>query len=55
MIKNKENIPQKEIATTLGKKQQTINYNIKTLERNGIIKLKRKNGKTYCSINKENN
>jgi len=55
MIKNKDNISQKEIATTLGKKQQTINYNIKTLERNGMIKLTRKNGKTYCSINKENN
>jgi predicted transcriptional regulator len=55
LIKNKEGITQKEIASTLNQKQQTISYNIKMMQRSGIIDLKKEGRKTYCySKNKEN-
>ena len=52
-IKENEGMTQKELVSFLGRKKQTINYNIKTLERSGIIKLERKGRKTYCYLNKE--
>ena len=35
-------------------KQQTINYNVKKLERSGQIRLEREGGKTYCYLNNKN-
>jgi len=47
-IKEKEGITQKELATLLGEKKQTINYNIKVLQRAGKITLKKKGRITKC-------
>jgi PKD repeat protein/DNA-binding transcriptional ArsR family regulator len=47
-IKENEGITQTQLTLELGLTQQTINYNIKKLERNNIIRLERKGGKTYC-------
>ena len=52
-IKNKEGISQKNLINIIGKKKQTVNYNVKTLERNGIITLKKEGRNTYCFLNKE--
>ena len=50
-IKDKPGITQKEISLLLNEKQQTISYNIKQLERNGIITLEKKGRITHCFTN----
>jgi DNA-binding transcriptional ArsR family regulator len=52
-IKQYPSISQKTIAKKLGKKPQTINYNIKVLEQAGIIEVKKKGRKTSCSYVEE--
>jgi predicted transcriptional regulator len=51
LIKENNGISEKEIISKTGEKQQTINYNIKMLQRKNIIKLEQKGRKTYCYIN----
>jgi len=51
LIKKNNGISQKEITSTLGEKQQTINYNIKVLQRSGFINLIKKGKNTYCYLN----
>lgn len=46
-IKNNSGINQKQLAKKLNKNYQTINYNIKTLERAGLIKLKKEGKNTF--------
>ncbi len=53
LIKNKNGITQKEITEKIGKKQQTINYNIKMMERNGIIKIVKKGRNGHCYYSDE--
>jgi DNA-binding MarR family transcriptional regulator len=53
IIKEDEGIQQKEIAKKLGKKPQTINYNIKILQQAGLIKIRKKGRETGCYILKE--
>jgi predicted transcriptional regulator len=53
LIKNNRGITQKEIASTLGMKQQTINYNVKMLQRSDIIKLEKKGRITHCFMKGE--
>ena len=48
IIKVNEGISQKEIAIKLGKKPQTINYNIKVLEQADLIEVIKKGRKTVC-------
>jgi len=48
IIKENEGITQKEIAIKLGKKPQTINYNIKVLAQADIIEVIKKGRKTVC-------
>ena len=52
-IKENEGITQKEIAVKLGKKPQTINYNIKVLEQADIIEVIKKGRKTVCYIKEQ--
>ena len=52
-IKKKDGISQHEIVTILGEKKQTVNYNIKMLQRNDIIHLEKKGRNTYCHLNNE--
>ena len=47
-IKEKPGISQKEIASTLGLRQQKTNYNIRALERAKKLRTKRKGRKSYC-------
>jgi DNA-binding MarR family transcriptional regulator/PKD repeat protein len=47
-IKQNDGILQTELIASLGLKQQTVNYNIKKLERNGVIRVERRGGRTYC-------
>jgi predicted transcriptional regulator len=51
LIKENAGISQKEIISRLGERQQTINYNIKMLQRRNIIRLEQKGRETYCYIN----
>jgi predicted transcriptional regulator len=51
LIKENSGISEKEIVSKLGEKQQTINYNIKKLQRKNIIKLEQKGRETYCYMN----
>jgi predicted transcriptional regulator len=51
LIKENNGISEKEIVLKLGEKQQTINYNIKKLQRKKIIRLEQKGRETYCYIN----
>jgi len=48
IIKENGGITQKEIAMKLGKKPQTINYNIKVLAQADIIEVIKKGRKTVC-------
>lgn len=48
VIKSDEGLTQKDIAAELHKKPQTINYNIKVLEKAGLIELKRMGRKSRC-------
>jgi len=48
LIKKRHGINQKEIAEELGKKPQTINYNIKILKQAELIDLVKKGRKTIC-------
>lgn len=50
IIKENEGIQQKDIAKKLGKKPQTINYNIKTLQQAGLIKVRKRGRETSCYI-----
>ena len=50
IIKEYQGITQKDIAGKLGKKPQTINYNIKVLEQADLIEVKKKGRKTKCFI-----
>ena len=52
IIKNKNGINQKEIASILDEKHQTISYNIKVLHQAGLIGIIKKGRKTYL-YNKE--
>jgi len=49
-VKENEGISQKEIASTLNEKHQTINYNIKVLQQAGFIRLRKQGRKTSCFI-----
>jgi len=42
IVKENEGITQKEIADRLGKKQQTISYNLRELERRGKISTEKR-------------
>jgi len=53
VIKENEGITQKEIAVKLGKKPQTINYNIKVLGQADIIEVIKKGRKTVCYIKEQ--
>ncbi len=48
IIREKPGITQREIADKIGRKPQTINYNIKVLEKNGLIKIIKRGRKTIC-------
>ena len=48
VIKENPGITQKQIAKKLGKKPQTINYNIKVLEQANLIDVLKKGRKTTC-------
>jgi len=48
IIKQRNGINQKEIAKEIGKKPQTVNYNIKVLKQADLIELVRKGRKTIC-------
>jgi len=49
-VKENEGISQKEIASILNEKHQTINYNIKVLQQAGFIQLRKQGRKTSCFI-----
>jgi predicted transcriptional regulator len=51
LIKENNGISEKEIIQRLDEKQQTINYNIKMLQRKNIVRLEQKGRETYCYIN----
>jgi uncharacterized membrane protein len=51
IIGEKNGVTQKEIESILGEKQQTISYNIKMMQRNGIIRLEKHGRKTHCYLN----
>jgi len=53
LVKENNGITEKEIISKLGEKQQTINYNIKMLQRKNIITLKKKGRETYCYANEQ--
>jgi len=53
LIKEKNGISEQEIISILGEKQQTINYNIKMLQRKDIIRLEKKGRDTYCYMNEQ--
>lgn len=53
LIKENNGISEKEIISKLGEKQQTINYNIKMLQRKDIIRLEKKGRETYCYIDEQ--
>lgn len=53
IIKENEGISQKDVRTILGETQQTINYNIKMLQRSGLIELEKKGRITYCYTSKK--
>ena len=48
LIKERNGINQKEIAKKMGKKPQTINYNIKVLKQADLITVVKKGRKTFC-------
>ena len=50
LIKEKNGISEKEIRLKLGEKQQTINYNIKILQRKNILRLEQRGRETYCFV-----
>lgn len=52
--KDNEGITQKELASLLGLKKQTINYNIKVLKQAGKINLKKKGRITRCYLAENN-
>jgi len=51
LIKENNGISEKEIVSKLGEKQQTVNYNIKMLQRKNIIRLEQRGRETYCYVN----
>ena len=53
IIQQQEGLTQKEIASELHKKPQTINYNIKVLQKAELIKLKRLGRKSRCYVVEE--
>ncbi|HEC75824.1 MAG TPA: ArsR family transcriptional regulator [Thermoplasmatales archaeon] len=54
VIKENEGITQKEIASKLEEKKQTINYNIKILRQADKIRVRKKGRETHCYIAEEN-
>ena len=50
IIRKYNGISQKEIRNVLNEKQQTVNYNIKMLERNELIVTRKKGRNVYCFI-----
>ena len=52
VIKKHRGTSQKEIAKLLNEKHQTINYNIKILQKAGLIDLDKKGRRTSCFIKK---
>lgn len=55
MIQENEGITQKQLATLLKEKKQTINYNVKVLKQIGEIRVRKKGRETHCYVAKENN
>ena len=53
-IEKNEGLTQKDISAHLQKKPQTINYNIKVLQKAGLIELKRIGRKSRCYVVEEN-
>jgi predicted transcriptional regulator len=51
LVKENNGISEQEIVSKLGEKQQTINYNLKKLQRKNIIRLEQKGRETYCYAN----
>ena len=47
-IRNQPGMTQKEIARLLGRKPQTINYNVKVLDQAGLISVVKNGRKTMC-------
>jgi len=54
LVKENNGISEKELISKLGEKQQTVNYNIKMLQRKNIIRLEQKGRDSYCYINEQN-
>ncbi|UCH88267.1 MAG: winged helix-turn-helix transcriptional regulator [Thermoplasmata archaeon] len=48
VIQNTPGLTQKEIAKTLGKSTQVVNYNINEMAQIGLVKLERDGNKTKC-------
>jgi DNA-binding MarR family transcriptional regulator len=53
VIKNRDGINQKDIAKEIGRKPQTINYNIKVLKQAELINVIKRGRRTICYINVE--
>ena len=53
LINEKKGINQKIIAKTLNEKHQTISYNIKVLQKAGLINTNRNGRKICCYINQK--
>lgn len=51
LITEKNGISEQEIVLKLSEKQQTINYNLKRLQRKNIIKLEQRGRETFCFVN----
>lgn len=51
-IRENRGVNQKEIAKTLNEKHQTISYNIRVLQKAGLVDLFKKGRSTKCYINK---
>ena len=54
-IKDNPGITQSGIAKGLGESKQVINYNIKVLEKGGIVRLERNGKETMCYLTNEKN
>jgi predicted transcriptional regulator len=50
IVTDHEGISQKEIRKLIRKNKTTVNYNIKTLERNGVLRLEKIGRNSYCYI-----
>ena len=49
-IRENEGITQTRLASLIKEKKQTINYNIKVLEKIGKIRVRKKGRETHCYI-----